>query len=400
MEVMYLFCESSGPGENAIRIPFFDYDKRMFRLFASQGGGAWDNRRQEFIFRRDINQFGQIFATIPCVVVEDGSPDSPQPQPRIFGFLERPWEQSADVRPAQGEARDVVPAALMQCPPPALPEKFSEQWQLKLEAALLSRKYSSHTQSLYVYFNRLLCRTLQKPPEEISPDDITDFLAIMEKDKDYSTSSMNLAISAIKFFFRNVLKNDLISERHRPRHDKKLPMILSKEEISKVFKTEKNPKHRLLLMMVYSSGLRVSEVVALRKDHIDLSRKVIYIRLAKGRKDRYTLLSEKAANFLEQYYAYFGIQTWLFPGQGANRHLTIRSAQSIFDKAVTKAGIFKKLSIHSLRHAFATHLLEDGTDIRYIQTLLGHASLRTTERYTHVAKRSILKIRSPLDSLL
>jgi len=411
MEVMYLFCESSLQGEKAIRIPFFGSDKRLFGLFAAQSGGVWNNVRREFIFRRNINlsRFGQVFASIPYVVVENDRPG----QPRIFGFWERPWEKAANSYQAmeidENRAYFVrenslpygkpygYPAAAY---PPALPEKFSEQWQLRLEAALHSKKYSRNTHSLYVYFNRLLCRTLQKIPEEIDPEDITDFLAIMEKDKDYSASSMNLAISAIKFFYRNVLKNDLIDEQPRPRHDRKLPRILSKEEVKKIFSMEKNPKHRLLLIMAYSSGLRVSEVVALKKEHIDLSRKVIYIRMGKGRKDRYTLLSEKAADLLEQYCANFNIQTWIFPGQPDNRHLTIRTAQRIFDKAVTKAGILKRLSIHSLRHAFATHLLEDGTDIRYIQALLGHSCLRTTERYTHVAKRSVLKIKSPLDSIL
>jgi site-specific recombinase XerD len=152
-------------------------------------------------------------------------------------------------------------------------------------------------------------------------------------------------------------------------------------------------------MLVYSSCLRVSEVVALKKEHIDLSRKVIYIRLGKGRKDRNTLLSEKAAMFIEEYYNFFNIDKWLFPGQPATHHLTIRSAQNIFDKAVRRAGIEKKITIHGLRHTFATHLLESGTDIRYIQTLLGHANLRTTERYTHVAKRSVLNIKSPLDTI-
>jgi integrase/recombinase XerD len=176
-------------------------------------------------------------------------------------------------------------------------------------------------------------------------------------------------------------------------------MILSKEEVSKILSLEKNPKHRLLLMLVYSSGLRVSEVVALKKEHIDLSRKVIYIRLGKGRKDRSTLLSEKAANYIVEYYKYFNIDKWVFPGQPAVKHLSIRSAQNIFDKSVRRAAILKEISIHSLRHTFATHLLESGTDIRYIQELLGHSSLRTTELYTHVARRNVLKIKSPLDTI-
>jgi site-specific recombinase XerD len=283
--------------------------------------------------------------------------------------------------------------------PSALPEKFSMYWQYKLDDELRARKYSLQTRRAYIYFNRLICRTLQKTPEEIRSDDVTQFLAKMDKERKFSASSMNIAISAIKFFFRNILKNDSISEHHRPKHDERLPMVLSKEEINKVLVMEKNPKHRLLLMLVYSSGLRVSEVVALKKEHIDLSRRVIYVRQGKGRKDRSTLLSDKAAKFIEEYYKFFGIEKWLFPGCPASSHLSIRSAQSIFDKAIRRAAIPKKISIHGLRHTFATHLLESGTDIRYIQTLLGHASLRTTERYTHVARRDVLKIKSPLDTI-
>jgi hypothetical protein len=178
-----------------------------------------------------------------------------------------------------------------------------------------------------------------------------------------------------------------------------MPMVLSKTEVGTMLSMEKNPKHRLLLMLVYSSGLRVSEVIALKREHIDLSRKVIYIKQGKGRKDRSTILSEKAACCITEYCASNGITTWLFPGQPSSRPLSIRSAQHVFDKAASRAGILKKLSIHSLRHSFATHLLESGTDIRYIQALLGHSSTRTTEQYTHVACRSVLSITSPLDTL-
>jgi len=151
--------------------------------------------------------------------------------------------------------------------------------------------------------------------------------------------------------------------------------------------------------MVYSSGLRVSEVVTLKRENIDLARRIIHIRLGKGRKDRFTILSEKAADLLIKYCAVNNIKTWLFPGQPSSHHLSIRSAQHIFDNAVNRAEINKKISIHGLRHAFATHLLESGTDIRYIQELLGHTNIRTTERYTHIARRNVLKIQSPLDSM-
>jgi site-specific recombinase XerD len=414
MEVVYLFCESA-----IIRIPFFNRDDTLFSLLASQGTGVWDKYRHEFVFKRDrvfetyknIEQFVHIFSS-PCVVVESDPPVSL----RVFGFWERTWPKanysySANQTAMSGggsvrekpilpkEIPSPSPMSFTMLGPPPPPEILSEHWRNKLEAELRSRKYSPRTLRAYIYYNCLFCRILQKPPEEIQADDLTQFLAIIEKEKDYSASSMNLALSAIKFFYKNVFKNESISEQRRPRHDERLPLVLSKEEIIKIFAMEKNPKHRLLLMLVYSSGLRVSEVVALKREHIDLSRKVIYIRQGKGRKDRSTILSEKAAQFITEYCAFYGIQTWLFPGQPATRPLTIRSAQHIFDKAIHHAEIPKKISIHSLRHTFATHLLESGTDIRYIQALLGHANLRTTERYTHVARRSLLNIKSPLDTI-
>jgi site-specific recombinase XerD len=389
MEIVYLFYESG-----TIRIPFFDYDQRLFRMLVSVGGGFWDNTRKEFVFRRneDMMRFSGIASYIPYVQVWENVANPI----RIFGLRDRQWPEIPHTRLVEKRGEDTVftmPAA------PSLPDKFLKQWQNRLEAELHSRKYSPKTIRSYIYYNSFLCRTLQKTPEEIRPDDITQFLAIIEKDREYSASSLNLAISAIKFFYTNVMKKENVSEPRRPRHDKRLPQVLSKEEIQKILALEKNPKHRLLLMLVYSSGLRVSEVVALKREHIDMSRKVIYIKRSKGRKDRCTLLSEKAARFLNEYYTFYGIQTWLFPGQPATSPLTIRSAQHIFDNAVRCAEIHKKLSIHSLRHTFATHLLESGTDIRYIQSLLGHASLRTTERYTHIARRNVLSIQSPLDSI-
>jgi site-specific recombinase XerD len=240
---------------------------------------------------------------------------------------------------------------------------------------------------------------MQKKVEDIISEDITAYLAHLDKTLELSSSSMNLAISALKFFYREVLKKNLAQEQYRPRHDKRLPVVLSCSEINQLLDTEKNPKHRLLLMIAYSSGLRVSEVVALKKEHIDFSRKTILIRSGKGRHDRYTMLSDRAAKFIQDYCAMYDIESWIFPGISSHYHLSIRSAQSVFDKALHNAGIQKAVSIHNLRHSFATHLLESGTDIKYIQELLGHSSLKTTQRYTHVARRSLLRIKSPLDNL-
>jgi site-specific recombinase XerD len=281
-----------------------------------------------------------------------------------------------------------------------LPETFSSFWLEQLMTELHARKYSKRTMISYVRYNRLFCRRIQKTPEEVSACDIRKFISDMDRIYHHSASSMNLAISALKFFYHVVMRKYVAEEQHRPLHDKYLPQVLSKGEVQRMLDLEKNPKHRLLLMMAYSSGLRVSEVVMLKKEHIDFDRMVILIRGGKGRKDRFTILSGRAAKFIKEYCALYTIENWLFPGGHSMKHISIRSAQNIFEKAMAHAEINKDLSIHSLRHTFATHLLESGTDVKYIQELLGHASLKTTQRYTHVARRHLLKIQSPLDDPL
>ncbi|MCL2265880.1 MAG: site-specific integrase [Treponema sp.] len=411
MDVVYLFREF-----NIVRIPFYKNDNALFYLLSVCDDCVWNELQREFVFKNYVNAENiiKVISGFICVFIDSNSPVCP----KIFGFMEQPWKIAANIssiykndihrnkltRNDCNSGLVLTKSGINNNPfifpkKTSLPEKLSEYWLNKLDMELRSRKYSRSTHKAYVYYNRLICSTLQKTAEEIRPDDVTEFIALMEKDKNYTASAMNLALSAVKFFFRHVLKKDDINEHHRPHQDGRLPMILSKEEIANVLVMEKNPKHRLLLMLVYSSGLRVSEVVALKKEHIDLSRKVIYVRLGKGRKDRSTLLSDRAAQFFEEYCKFFSIQKWLFPGYPESHHLSIRSAQNIFDKAVRRAGIIKKITIHGLRHTFATHLLESGTDIRYIQTLLGHANLRTTERYTHVARRNIFNIKSPLDTI-
>ena len=383
MKAVYLFSEGG-----SVRIPFYGNDRRLFAFLAGQGG-KWNEARCEFVFGKMINtaEFSRKFPEAPFVEV-DKSSSFPV---KVYGFLGRSWINKAI--PYFTEDELAFPSLVKQ------PDRFSKFYESKLETELRVRKYSLRTMISYIYYNRLLCCTVQKPPDKMEKEDVKNFIAGLERDKEYSSSSLNLAVSALKFFYRNVLKKEIINEKSRPRHDKKLPMVLDKNEVSKILALEKNIKHRLLLMLVYSSGLRVSEVVALKKEHIDLARRVMHIKLGKGRKDRFTILSEKAADFIAKYCNAYEIENWLFPGQPPTKHLSIRSAQHIFNNAVSRAEICKKISIHSLRHTFATHLLESGTDIRYIQVLLGHSSIRTTERYTHIARRNVLNIQSPLDTL-
>ena len=418
MDIVYFFCESA-----VVRVPYIAYDPDKFRLLISRGG-VWNPILREFVFNRgEKEQFTGIFPGTPCVWIDKESPSPVQ----ISGFFGRPWpeqpspEQLSPKLPSlkqpsprqpqseqlqlkrqQPKTSPIKPAPLdtNTVSPPENPTQdyFPVQWQLKLENELRSRKYSPLTRNSYLYFNKALCNFFRKPPMEIRQEDITNFLAVIEKDKNYSASSLNLIISSIKFFYNKVMKKDNLDVQHRPRQDKRLPVVLSKDEIKKMLTAEKNLKHRLLLMLVYSSGLRVSEVVKLKRMDLDVERKSINILSGKGRKDRYTIISETAIETLKKYYALYDIDKWLFPGADTTTHLSIRTAQRICELAIQKAEIEKNASIHSLRHSFATHLLESGTDIRFIQELLGHTSIRTTERYTHVARRQTLRITSPLDT--
>jgi site-specific recombinase XerD len=413
MDVAYLFHK-----DDRIVVPFYDYDPGLFKILVQSKTGFWNYAQNQFVMIKkhlDEDTLHRLFPGRPRVEF-DQDPDNP---PRVSGFFSRPWtapnptsgfQYAIPGPPVPTGNSTEAPSGFSPSLPAisdtrclieslSLPEMFSPYWAANLESELRSRKYSPKTIRSYLHYNKYFCRRIQKTPEAVTADDIKNYLAYLDKTLDLSASSMNLAISALKFFYKYVIKKDVAREQHRPRHDKKLPGILSEAEIGNLLDCEKNPKHRLLLMLAYSSGLRVSEVVALKKEHIDFHRKLILVRTGKGRKDRYTLLSDRAAEFILQYCSLYEIDGWLFPGTPAGHHLSIRSAQNIFTKSLIKARIAKPVSIHSLRHTFATHLLENGTDIRYIQELLGHTTLRTTQRYTHVARRTVLKIRSPLDNL-
>jgi site-specific recombinase XerD len=178
-----------------------------------------------------------------------------------------------------------------------------------------------------------------------------------------------------------------------------VPVVLSKEEVAKILNAVDNIKHKAILMIAYSSGLRVNEVVKLKAEDIDSKRMLIHIKGAKGRKDRYTLLSETVLETLRAYWRKYRPQKWLFEGAREGRYLSTRTADKIFVNACEKAGTKKEVPFHTLRHSLATHLLEGGTDLRYIQKLLGHTHSKTTEIYTHVSTKSLGKIVSPIDTL-
>ena len=268
-----------------------------------------------------------------------------------------------------------------------------------LRRELLSRKYSHKTVKSYLYFNRNFLNFTGKEPSDINENDIKDYLLHLAEEKQSATSTLNQAINALKFYYGTMLKKKFVYEVRRPRKDKKLPVVLSKEEVTRIFNSVDNIKHRTILMLIYSAGLRVGEVVRLRMEDIDDKRMLIHIKCAKGRKDRYTLLSERALNILRRYWSEYKPKGWLFEGARDGRYISTRTVQAIFEQAKEKANVTKDVSVHSLRHSFATHLLESGVDLRYIQEILGHKSSKTTEIYTHVSTKSLKNIKSPLDTL-
>lgn len=271
--------------------------------------------------------------------------------------------------------------------------KLSDQ-ELKL------RGYSHKTMKSYLSIIRRFLQEITKDIESINSKDIKEYTLRLLEEQEASHAYVNQTISAIKFLFNYVMKKNIsIENLPRPKREKKLPNILSVEEISSILKAVGNQKHRAIIFIVYSSGLRVGEVVRLRVNDIDSQRMMIHINQGKGAKDRYVMLSKVALQELRLYAKQYKPETWLFPGGNNEGHLTERSVQNIFEAACIKAKIKKKATVHTLRHSFATHLLEAGTDLRYIQELLGHSSSKTTEIYTHVTQKSITNIESPLDKI-
>jgi integrase/recombinase XerD len=228
---------------------------------------------------------------------------------------------------------------------------------------------------------------------------ITAFLRYLVMERKVSTSYQNQSINAIKFYFESVLGGQRkVYLVDRPREEKRLPVILNEEEIGSLFKVTDNIKHKAILMLAYSAGLRLSELINVKLTDIDSARMQIRIVQAKGKKDRYSLLSVKLLEVLREYFIIYKPKIWLFEGATRGQY-SVGSIQTIMRDSVRKAGIKKKVSIHTLRHSFATHLLENGTDLRYIQSLLGHSNSKTTEIYTHITTKGFDQIKSPLDKL-
>lgn len=264
-----------------------------------------------------------------------------------------------------------------------------------------SRRYSDNTINTYVEALIVFLKYYHdKPLSEISNDDLINFNNRYIIAHRLSASYQNQLVNAIKLFFRTielkVMQVDLI---YRPKNPKVLPNVLSKEEVKLILEAKGNIKHKAMLSLIYSCGLRCGELLRLKPEHIDSKRNLLIIKQAKGRKDRVAPLSRKTIELLREYYKVYQPAVYLFEGQTKGTMYDDRSLQSVLKQALELAKINKPVTLHWLRHSYATHLLESGTDLRYIQEILGHSSSRTTEIYTHVSTKSIQNVVSPFDNL-
>jgi site-specific recombinase XerD len=285
---------------------------------------------------------------------------------------------------------------------PATPDPTEDALK-RVKDALTLRGYSARTRKVYLAQLRGFLRWCETPGRRPSVDPSAAaqaYVLHLVEERGISRSYQNQVVSALRFMFESVLGQPALALRvPRPKRELSLPTVLSGNEVARMIDRARNPKHRALLMILYSAGLRVSEVVRLRIGDLDLDRGLLRVRRGKGNKDRYSLLAARAVEAIRLYLAAYPSNDWLFPGARSGRPLTARSVQRVVKRAALAAGLSKDVTTHTLRHSFATHLLEGGTNLRIIQELLGHRSARTTQVYTHVAVSTLETIRSPLDNL-
>ena len=262
------------------------------------------------------------------------------------------------------------------------------------------RNFSPRTQEAYIKSVESLAVFYKQSPENITTQQIHKYIIYLINDRKLSWSSCNVAISAFKFLYYQIMKfKDMDFSLPKRKTETRLPEIYSKDELEVIFNNAKILRNQLLLKTAYAAGLRVGELVSLKLTDIDSSRMMIRVDQGKGRKDRYTILSEKVLDDLRLYWKVYRPTYWLFPKKEGSKHITTDTAQKVYYNAVKLAGINRKGGIHSLRHSFATHLLESGTNIKLIQMLLGHSSIKTSMKYLHLTQKSLTSVQSPFDSL-
>jgi len=356
-------------------------------------GLTWSREAGGWIVPSDTQTLGTLVNCFPGVVVPPSEARPP-----------------SDARPAPGPAPAPGPPQAPESPP-----SWSGLYERARRELLLSG-YSPKTRKVYLGHIRRFLEWVHESPEDpgararrpasgvapaIDAEAVRAWILHRVEHDDISRSSHAQIVSALKVLLVRILgKRDQAMRVPLPRKERSLPKVLSREEMRRILDATRGAKSQAVIMLLYASGLRVGELVRLRADDLEVDRGLVRVRKGKGAKDRYTLLSDRAMAAVERYRTAHRPVTWLFPSvPDPTRPMTTRTAQAIVKRAALRAGITRPVTPHILRHSFATHLLEAGTDIRYIQELLGHASTRTTQVYTHVSRRDLARIRSPLDDV-
>jgi integrase/recombinase XerD len=265
---------------------------------------------------------------------------------------------------------------------------------------LQRRNYSPETIRAYLRHVAAFAQHFHRSPDQLGANDIRQYQLFLIQRKKAAWSTYNQIVAALRFFYAKILKRPFVlSDIPFTRRPQRLPLILSRDEVARILEAPPHLKSRALLMTIYAAGLRRSEAARLRVSDIDSARMTITVHQGKGQRDRVVMLSPVLLRTLRQYWRYHQPKQWLFPGATPNQPISGNDIFRVFQNAARRAGITKQLSPHSLRHSFATHLLEAGTDLRTIQILLGHRSLKTTARYLHVSQHQLRATASPLDSL-
>ncbi|MBK6370617.1 MAG: tyrosine-type recombinase/integrase [Flavobacteriales bacterium] len=356
----------------------FRYDTRLIAA-AKRAGTKWSATHKRWYTPNTPRDLKNIFAAFKGVAWVDMNGLRKNPE-KLIRKPSVPSPRSGSdpkpLNPTQTEALDAM--------------------RRKLEIA----RYSTNTINTYLSATKQLFQHFPtQRPDEIRTEDIEAYQHHLASTRKVSNSYLNQVVNAVRYYYKDVLgEPQRVKFIERPRGERKLPKVLSEEKVAAILKAVDNTKHKCILMLIYSAGLRLGELLALERTDIIPERKQVLIRGGKGGKDRITLLSEKMLALLTVYLDRYRPRTYLFESPEGGMY-SATSVQMVFKRAKKKAGVTAPATVHTLRHSFATHLLENGTDLRYIQTLLGHASSKTTEIYTHVSTKAIGKIRSPLDNL-
>lgn len=370
----------------------FKYNAAVNKLIQTISGAKWSQTKKQWHF--DVNK--QTAALIKQKTKGIATLDTSVLRQQL---LKRRQIVSIKTNKPVKRSKPLAPLSSKTIGAYSITDNNLEQLSLLVKTLQL-KAYSQNTIALYRSEVLSLMRLLQnRNIESLTQNQIKSYLLWLLQTKHYSDAKIHTAINALKFYFEQVLhKPKMFFEIPRPKKPFKLPAVHSQNEVKKIITAVKNTKHITMLMAGYSGGLRISEIVNLKIKDIDSERMVINIRNAKGKKDRQVSLSPLLLKQLRIYYKEYHPKNYVFEGADGGMY-AVRSLQQVFKAAKAIAGNNKTGVIHSLRHSFATHLLEQGTDIKIIQELLGHNSLRTTEKYTHVSKKLISKIESPLDKL-